>query len=195
MSTLRSTVVTRAAVLGGATGAMWFVRFLDLFGGGTSAAGHGIVPRTAYGLEGIPTAPLIHANFDHLVANTVPFVILGAIILFRGVGELLFVTLMALLGSGLGTWLFGTPGTEHVGASGIVFGFFGYLLFRAFFDRRLSSIAIMLAVAAAYGASMMYSLVPAEGVSWTAHFFGFASGVAAARFGVRRQGRRFPVVT
>jgi membrane associated rhomboid family serine protease len=184
---MRNTLLARAATLGGATAAMWVVRVLDWLGpGSTSAAGHGIVPRTVYGLDGIAVAPLIHADFEHLVANTIPFVILGAIILFRGIDELLFVTLVSLLVAGFGTWLFGTTNSEHIGASGLVFGFFGYLVFRGVFDRRLSSLAIMLGVAFAYGASMAYALVPAEGISWAAHFFGFVGGFAAARIRYRR---------
>ncbi|HEX8618168.1 MAG TPA: rhomboid family intramembrane serine protease [Thermoanaerobaculia bacterium] len=183
---MRKTLIAPAATLGGATAAMWIVRILDWFGTGRSAAGHGIVPRTLEGLDGIAVAPLIHADFDHLVANTIPFVILGAIILFRGIDELLFVTLVSLLVAGFGTWLFGTSHSEHIGASGIVFGFFGYLVFRGAFDRRLSSIAIMLAVGFGYGASMAYALVPAEGISWAGHFFGFVGGFSAARLRYRR---------
>lgn len=178
---MRETVTARASVLGGATATMWVVRAIDTFGTPPSVAGHGIVPRTTYGLEGILTAPLIHASFEHLLANTIPFLILGAIILFRGIAALLFVTLVSGLFAGVGTWLFGTSGTEHVGASGIVFGFFGYLLFRAAFDRRLSTMLVTLAVAVVYGTSMLYSLVPSEGMSWTGHFLGFIGGFVAAR--------------
>lgn len=160
---------------------MWIVRLLDSIIPGGSAAGHGIVPRTSYGLEGIPVAPLIHADYEHLVANTVPFLLMGAIILLRGIAEFGFVTLVTLLTSGAGTWLMGSPNSEHIGASGIVFGFFGYLVFRAIFDRRWTSIVTMLLIVAWYGASMMYSLLPAQGISWVAHFFGLVGGYAAAR--------------
>lgn len=178
----RRELIARASVLGGSTAAMWLVRLLDTFGSGGSAAGHGIIPRTMIGLEGIPAAPFIHADFEHLVANTIPFVLLGALILFRGVAEFFFVTLVSALVAGFGTWLFGSGNAQHIGASGIVFGFFGYLLFRAAFDRRLSSILLMLAVAVLYGASMLYALVPAQGVSWSGHFFGFVGGYLAARW-------------
>ncbi|HYO75081.1 MAG TPA: rhomboid family intramembrane serine protease [Thermoanaerobaculia bacterium] len=181
MTQIKREVLARAGVLGGATAAMWLVRILDSFGTGRSAAGHGVVPRTMYGLEGIPTAPFIHADFEHLVANTIPFILLGVLILFRGVAEFLFVTLVSGLVGGLGTWLFGQSNSEHIGASGIVFGFFGYLLFRAAFDRRISSILLTVAVLVLYGASMAYSLVPEEGISWSGHFFGLVGGYVAAR--------------
>jgi membrane associated rhomboid family serine protease len=143
--------------------------------------GHGIVPRTWYGLQGILSAPLIHASLAHLVANTVPFLILGALVLLQGVFELVFVVVTTALVAGAGTWLFGASNTEHVGASGVVFGLFGYLLFRMLFDRRLSSAVITLIVAIVYGAAMLRSLIPADGISWTGHFFGFLAGILAAR--------------
>lgn len=173
---------TRAAVLGAFVAAMWFVRALDMLApGGGSAAGHGIVPRTWFGLEGIPVAPLIHASFEHLVANTIPFVILGALVLLRGVMEFVFVVLTTALVGGLGTWLFGQGDAQHVGASGVVFGLFGYLVFRTAFDRRWSSAIITLLVAFGYGTAMAYSLIPEEGISWSGHFFGFIAGFIAAR--------------
>jgi membrane associated rhomboid family serine protease len=186
MNIPRRELTVRASALLGGPVAMWIVRVLDSIVPGPSAAGHGIVPRTSYGLDGIPVAPFIHADYEHLIANTIPFLVLGAIILLRGVAEFGFVTLVTLLTSGVGTWLLGTPGTEHIGASGIVFGFFGYLVFRAIFDRRWSSIATMLVIIVWYGASMMYALVSTEGISWVAHFFGLLGGYAAARMRYQR---------
>jgi membrane associated rhomboid family serine protease len=173
---------TRAAALGGVVGSLWLVRLIDFFmPGGGSAAGHGIVPRTLYGLEGIPLAPFIHVSLAHLVANTIPFVILGALVLLRGVFEFVFVFLTTALVAGAGTWMFGAPNTEHVGASGVVFGLFGYLLFRMMFDRRLSSAVITLLVAIVYGTAMLRSLIPEDSISWSGHFFGFLAGILAAR--------------
>lgn len=173
---------SRTSMLLGTTGSMWFVWAADLVWPGT--IGHGIVPRTSYGLTGIVMAPFIHANLQHLLANTVPFIILGAVILLRGTRAFMTVLLASALVAGLGTWLFGTPHTMHIGASGVVFGFFGYLLFRAAYDRRLSSLLIAVVVAVLYGASFLTSLMPAAGISWTGHLFGFLGGIAAAR--VRR---------
>jgi membrane associated rhomboid family serine protease len=176
------TLKTRAATLGGFAGAMWLVRFLDMLAPAPgSVAGHGIIPRTMVGIEGIPVAPLIHSDLGHLVANTIPFLVLGALILFRGVVEFVFVVLTSGLIAGFGTWLFGAPNTHHIGASGIVFGFFGYLLVRAAFDRRWSSVLITILVAVLYGGAMLYALIPTASVSWSGHFFGFVGGVTAAR--------------
>jgi len=175
-------LTARATVLGSFIGTLWIVRALDTFlPRGVSAAGHGIVPRTIDGLWSIPITPLIHANWEHLISNTIPLVILGALVLLRGVTEFIFVTLVCVLVSGLGIWLFGAPNTQHIGASGLVFGLFGYLVFRSAFDRKITSAVITLAVAAAYGTAMVYSLIPSPDISWTGHFFGFVGGFVAAR--------------
>ena len=182
MTTVPDTPQMRAGTLGTVVGAMWIVHVLDiLVPGAGSVLGHGIVPRTLSGLEAIPAAPWIHGSFQHLIANTIPFLILGGLVLLRGVLEFVFVVLTCLIIAGAGTWAFGAGNTQHIGASGIVFGLFGYLLLRTVFDRRLSSAAITLVVAAAYGAAMIRSIIPASGISWSAHFFGFIGGVIAAR--------------
>lgn len=167
------------------------IYLLDLLiPGSGSVAGHGIVPRTLFGLEGIPVAPLIHGSFQHLIANTIPFLILGGLVLLRGVLEFLFVVLTCLVISGAGTWLFGAGNAQHIGASGIVFGLFGYLLLRTVFDKRLSSAVITLVVAVAYGAAMLQSFIPTYGISWSGHFFGFIGGVVAARLRQARAARK-----
>src|ERR1700752_1398224 len=98
----------RAVVLAVFAGMMWVVRGIDtLLPHGLSAAGVGIVPRTWDGLWNIPIAPFIHEDFDHLLSNTIPLLVLGALILVRGVGEFLFVTFVTAFFSGFGTWLFG----------------------------------------------------------------------------------------
>jgi membrane associated rhomboid family serine protease len=173
----------RATLLIGSTLSMWLVWAADLVWPGD--LGHGIVPRTSYGLSGIVMAPLIHANLQHLLANTIPFVVLGAIIVMRGVRAFVTVLIVSALVAGAGTWLFGASNTMHIGASGIVFGFFGYLLLRAVYDQRVSSLLIAIVLAVLYGASFLTSLMPAQGVSWSGHVFGFLGGIAAARLRYR----------
>lgn len=171
----------RLTALGVFLGVLWLVRLLDMFlPYGRSVAGWGIVPRTLDGLTAIFTAPLIHGSFAHLMANTLPLLVLGLLILLRGIPEFVFVTLVSAVSAGLGTWLFGSLG-QHVGASGIVFGYLGFLLFRSAFDRKLSSALITLFVAAAYGGALAFAVLPVEGVSWSGHFFGFIGGFIAAR--------------
>ena len=182
-------IKARGTVLAILVGIMWLVRGIDsMLPLGFSSAGMGIVPRTWDGLYGIPITPFIHGSFEHLLSNTIPLLVLGALILARGVIEFVFVFLTTTIVSGAGTWLFGTGHAQHIGASGVVFGLFGYLVFRTAFDRRISSAIITLIVAIAYGSAMAYSLIPQEQVSWSGHFFGFVGGFAAARL-------RYPAIT
>lgn len=191
MDRVRDSASVRATVLLVFVGLMWFSWLLDAITPGIGPViGHGILPRAWHGLDGILVAPFIHIGLDHLLSNSVPLLVLGALVLLRGVAAFVFVVLLSGLIAGAGTWLFGAGGTQHVGASGIVFGFFGYLVFRAAFDRRLSTAIITLVVAFVYGTAMVYALIPQETVSWSGHFFGFGGGVAAAR--LRYPARRPP---
>ena len=161
---------------------MWFVRLLDSFTpDGFSAAGYGIVPRSWDGLSGIAAAPFIHSSWAHLIANSIPFAVLGSFILINGAGEFFFVFFVCAVVAGAGTWLFAAPNTMHVGASGVVLGFMGFLLFRSVFDRKITSFIITIAVAVLYASALATSLIPREDISWTNHFFGFLGGIIAAR--------------
>src|ERR1044071_3007286 len=131
MTSVPDTLQMRAGTLGTVVGAMWVIHVLDvLVPGAGSVLGHGFVPRTLTGLEAIPAAPWIHGSFQHLIANTIPFLILGGLVLLRGVLELVFVVLTCLIVARAGTWALGAGNTQHISASGIVFGLFGYLLLR-----------------------------------------------------------------
>jgi len=181
LAALGSDVRRRAIVLFVFVGLMWFVRLLDTpLLGSASVVGTGVIPRTYDGLFGIITAPLIHSSWSHLMANTPPLLVFGALILLRGVEEFIFVTLCTALISGAGVWLFGSSG-NHVGASGLIYGFAGYLLFRAAFDRQWGSVVITVLVAVTYSTGLAMGLVPQDRISWTGHFFGFIGGVVAAR--------------
>jgi hypothetical protein len=105
---------------------MWAVETVDVFAGDLDA--HGIRPRDPAGLEGIATAPFLHAGFGHLLGNTLPFVVMGAVIALAGLARVAAVTAIVALVSGLGTWVVAASNTVHVGASGIVFGYAAYLL-------------------------------------------------------------------
>jgi membrane associated rhomboid family serine protease len=176
------TLLPRVLVLFAFIGAMWLVLGLDaLRPPGHSVVGFGVVPRTYDGLSGILVAPIIHRDLDHLIANTIPLLVLGALVLLRGVEEFVFALVVIAVVSGVGTWLFGSGGSQHVGASGIVLGFIGFLLFRSAFDRRLSSFIVTVCVAALYASVVLLSLIPQGGFSWSLHFWGFVGGIVAAR--------------
>ena len=142
---------------------------------------YGIEPRDPDGLIGVATSPFLHAGFGHLAANTVPFVIMGFAIAFGGAVRVLAVTAIVALVGGLGTWLVAPSGTDHIGASGIVFGYATYLVSRGFFDRSVLEIAVGVVVVAVWGTALLGGLLPQEGISWQGHLFGALGGVIAAR--------------
>lgn len=142
----------------------------------------GIRPRRLSGLWGIVWAPLLHGNLKHLTANTVPLLVLGWLITLQGRNVFLLVTGMVWVASGVGTWLFGGNNTNHIGASGIVFGYFGYLLLRGYFEQSPTAIAIAVLVGLIYG-SMIWGVLPIRrGKSWQSHLFGFLGGGFTARY-------------
>jgi len=146
---------------------------------GSRASRLALVPRTAAGLLGILTAPFLHANAAHLVANLPPFVVLGAAILRRGQRVFLTASLTVALASGLLLWLFGRRGA-HMGASGVIFGFFGYLMAVAYLSRSAVDVLVAVAVLVIYG-SMLAGLRPARAsVSFEGHFFGLVAGIGTA---------------
>jgi membrane associated rhomboid family serine protease len=132
-------------------------------------------------------APFLHGGFGHLASNTVPFLVMGALIALSGLRRVLAVTVIVALVSGLGTWLIAPSTSLHIGASGVVFGYAGYLVARGLFDRRLRYLATGVLVALLYGSSLLLGLVPQEGISWQAHLFGAIGGLVAARVLARRR--------
>ena len=159
--------------------AMWAVEIVDV-ALDNRLDQYGIEPRDPEGLFGVLAAPFLHGGFGHLIANSIPFVVLGVLIALRGLGRVVAVTVIVVLVSGLGTWLVAPAGTTHIGASGLVFGYATYLLTSGFFNRQAVQILIGVGVAAVWGTALLGGLVPQEGVSWQGHFFGAVGGVIAA---------------
>ena len=161
---------------------MWILEFVDWVTPGLELEQFGIIPRSLSGLLGILFAPILHSTWSHLITNTPSFLIFGGLIALNGSAEFWLVTIGCALISGLGVWLVSPTNTITVGASGVIFGYFGYLLLRGFFERKLSSIIISLAIGLCYG-SIIFQVFPAErGISWSAHFFGLVGGVLIAQF-------------
>jgi membrane associated rhomboid family serine protease len=140
---------------------------------------HGIIPRELDGLDGIAFAPFLHGGFRHLVANTFPFLVLGAAICLGSVSRFAFVTVVTMAVSGVGTWLTGPEHTVHIGASGVVFGYLTYLLSRGVFARKVTYLLGGMLTFLVYGGAL-WGLLPSPGVSWQGHVFGAVGGVAAA---------------
>lgn len=168
-------------VVGMAAGSMWVVEAVD------TVMSHrldrfGIRPHTLLGLRGIPLAPFLHLGFGHLAANTVPFVVLGTLIALSGLRRVVTVATAAAASSGALAWLLGSSNEVHIGASGVIFGFLGYIGARAVFDRRLRSILVALIAGLLFGGILWGLLPDASGtISWQGHLGGLVGGIAIAR--------------
>ena len=178
----------RAGTLLVSVGVVWAVSLYCLFVDQGLTYDLAVIPRRADGLGGLLGMPLVHGSLGHLIANTGPLVIFAAILLSRGKGYFLLVTLAIVVLCGFVLWLFGRS-AAHIGASGLVFGYFGFLVVRGLYERRLSSLAVTLMVIFAYSGGMIFGLVPQQGVSWEGHLFGLLAGIAVARvaFGLDKQ--------
>ena len=166
-------------------GLMWVVEIVDQVADGRLDA-NGIEPRELEGLDGIVWAPFLHGGFDHLIGNTIPFLLLGFAIAVAGLVRVATVTVIVALVGGLGTWLIAPANTVHIGASGIVFGFASYLVARGLYSRSVAQIALGIVVLAVWGTTLLQGLVPEDGISWQGHLFGAIGGVIAARLLHRR---------
>ena len=166
-------------ILGGIVAAIWVLEIADWVTGG-SLDQFGIIPRQMVGLRGVIVAPILHGGFAHVAANTIPFVILGWFVLLRGIKSFVVVILLALVIGGLGTWLIAPSASIHIGASGLIFGFLGYLIFRGYFERSWQSIAWSGVVLLFYGGMLLGMLPTTTSVSWQMHLFGFLGGGLAA---------------
>jgi membrane associated rhomboid family serine protease len=158
---------------------MWVLEIVDQAGGHLDQ--YGIEPREGDGLIGIAASPFLHADFQHLMSNTVPFVAMGLAIALAGAARVLSVTLIVMLVGGVGTWLVAPEHTNHIGASGVVFGYATYLLVRGFFNRNALELFMGLIVGALWGTALLGGLLPREGISWQGHLFGAIGGIVAAR--------------
>lgn len=171
---------------------IWLVEIVD------TARSHlldqwGVSPRDPDELPQILTSPFLHASFDHVAGNTLPLFVLGFLTAVSGIGRFLAVSLIVMVTSGLGVWFVAAPNTVHLGASGLIFGYFGYLVLRGLLDRRLRDLLVAVVVVVVYGFAVLSGVVPGTpGISWEAHFFGLIGGGIAAWL-LRRRSVRDPV--
>jgi len=160
-------------------GLMWVTEFVDTLLGGR-LDNFGIEARDTDGLVGIATAPFLHAGFGHLISNTIPLLMMGAIIAVAGASRLLAVTAVVAVVSGFGTWLTSPPASITIGASGLVFGYATYLIARGVFNRSLGQLLVGLLVIIVWGGALLGGLLPQTGISWQGHLFGAIGGVVGA---------------
>ncbi|WP_067814711.1 rhomboid family intramembrane serine protease [Actinomadura kijaniata] len=178
--------LTGALLVTAVTAVMWVLEFVDVATGG-SLDRFGIQPHDVDDLPDILTAPFLHVGFGHLMSNTVPFLILGFLAAARGVGKFLAASLFVIVVGGLGVWF--TSPVNTLGASILVFGFFGYLVGRGVFERHLLDILIAVAVVVLYGTTMLFGLLPSDpSISWQGHLFGLLGGLLAS-WVLRRRAR------
>ena len=171
---------TQAGILVGFLGVMWLLELVDTFLLGGALDFYGIRPRSVSALPNILAAPFLHGGLEHLAANTIPLAVLGWLVLVRAIRTFVIVTIVVIVLGGLGVWLFAAPNSIHIGASGLIFGYLGYLLLRGYFERSFLSILIALVVALVYGGALLGVLPGQQGISWEGHLFGFLGGALAA---------------
>src|SRR5438105_12124644 len=190
MQALKRTAAAEGVILFGCVLLAWCVELVDRVAFGGSLERFGIRPRDVSGLWGILVAPLLHAGWVHLAANTGPFLILGWLVMLRRISDFVVVTVVVILIGGLGVWLVGAPNSDHVGASGLIFGYLGCLLARGYFERSLWAVVLALAAVLLYG-GVLWGVLPGQAsISWEGHLFGFVAGIVAARLLVSSTGAR-----
>ena len=183
---------TQAVILGGFVLLIWFLEIIDWLILKGSLDALGVQPRTLVGLRGILFMPFLHGSFSHVLANTIPFLILGWLVMLGGISQFFTVAAVTIAVSGLGVWLFGSSNSVHIGASGLIFGFFGFILTKAYFERSLTSIVLAIFVFALYGGLLLGAFPQRGGISWQGHLFGFIGGAAAAYLLTKNRWRRDP---
>ena len=169
----------RAAALIAFVTLLWAVHVVNwIIGYGFNPA-FGLIPRQVSGLDGVIAMPLLHGSFAHLMANTLPLLVMGGLLVATTTRALLPVNAVVIgLGGGL-VWLLGSSAI-HIGASGLVFGWFGFLVARGLVDRSPITLGAALLVGILYG-SILWGVLPGQpGVSWEAHLFGAIAGAVAA---------------
>lgn len=183
-------VQNQALFVGGFVAVLWVIELIDWLVLGGYLDRFGIRPRTMSGLAAVPAAPFLHANFAHLLANTLPLAILAFLVGLRSLRDLWAVTLIVTVLGGLGVWAIGGVLTQadtiHLGASQLIFGYFGFLVFRAYFERSLFALIAAFVVVLMYGGAIWGVLPTQAGISWEGHLCGFLAGIAAAWMLARR---------
>ncbi|MFC9625748.1 rhomboid family intramembrane serine protease [Streptomyces sp. NPDC056930] len=170
---------------------LWILEVVDV-SSGHSLDTYGIEPRRPAELLDVVPASFIHFGFGHVASNSVPLLVFGFLAALGGIRRFVAVAALITVVDGLGVWLVSPAGSNTAGASGLVFGLFGYLLVRGFVDRRVLDIGVGLVIGAIWGSSILLGISPANtSVSWQGHLFGLAAGVAAA-FVFRRRSTATP---
>ena len=165
-------------VMAGILAVLWIIQIINWADHYQLTLNNGIVPRDISRLPDIFAAPFLHFSWAHIEGNSGPLFIFGFLAAYRGVKKFAYVTVLVIITSGLAAWLFEPANTVGAGASGVVFGYFGYIMVRGFFDRHLIDVLIgaIMALCFAYQFTV---LLPQAGIGWQAHIGGLVGGVLA----------------
>jgi membrane associated rhomboid family serine protease len=176
MYKLRDAVVVMAGFLA----LIWALQVLNWADGYRLDADFAIVPMHLSRLPDIFSAPFLHFSWQHIEGNSLPLFVLGVLAAYRSVARFLVVSLIVLVTSGLAVWLFQSSSEPTVGASGLIFGYFGYVLVRGFLDRNLVDIGVGAVAGVLYWTILQVAIPGTPGVSWIGHLGGLVGGVIAA---------------
>ncbi|WP_229899324.1 rhomboid family intramembrane serine protease [Streptomyces hiroshimensis] len=181
-------------VMVGFVALVWAVQLANWSGDYALSRHHGILPGDIGTLPDVFAASLLHWNWAHIESNSGPLFVFGFLAAYRGVARFLGLSVLVMVTSGLAEWVFGDGGTRTVGASGLVYGFFAYVVVRGLFDRHLIDTLIGVVMAASYAYILTTAVPGTPGISWLCHLGGLVGGVAGAwlfrdRNGARGRGR------
>ncbi|MCB0165421.1 MAG: rhomboid family intramembrane serine protease [Anaerolineae bacterium] len=177
---LLTNIIQTALDMGLLVIAVWIIHLIDTVLGGGLKQYFGLRPRTTLNPLAFLISPFLHVDFKHLITNTLPLFILGTLVMVQGQLAFWVTTLIIIIAAGIGIWLFGQANTVHVGASGLILGYFGYLLANVFFSPNWATIIVAGIVALLY-LGLIWQVVPLKkGISTMGHLFGFLGGIAAA---------------
>ena len=176
-------------LLAGIVASFWLVAIANVSFFSGSLLRFGVTPRTTFGLIGVLAHPFLHLGVAHLFLNSIGFLLLGGLVILREQRDFWIATILGTVLGGMGVWLMGRS-TVHVGASGVIFAYFGYLVTTGWYDRRFGAILLSVLVILIWG-SMVFGLFPTQaGVSWEMHLFGFLTGVLTAWLRTRARANR-----
>jgi membrane associated rhomboid family serine protease len=167
-------------VMSGVIAVLWALQIVNWIDHYWLSRHFGIVAREPSRLPDIFTAPLLHWSFSHIEANSAPLFFLGFFAAYRGIRRFVVVTVLIVVMSGLGSWVFSPTRTVGAGASGVVFGYFGYVVVRGLVERHVLDVIVGVVVAVSYWSILQGVLPNDPHISWQAHLFGLIGGIVAA---------------
>jgi len=178
--------------MAGFLGLLWAIQLANWADSYRPDTSFGIVPHSEGHLADIFTAPFLHFSWQHLEGNSVPLLVLGFLAAYRGIAKFVAVTVITAVTSGLAVWLFQSSNELTVGASGLIFGYFGYVVVRGLFDRNFVDAIVGALAAVAYAYILAVAIPGTPGVSWIGHAGGLAGGVLAGWILRTRRGPAVP---